>query len=243
MAVWFALGGAAEDEPMPQAAAETPRLAGSGSDREEAVRLLALARQACVGVRDYRCTLATRERMRDRLGPEQVAEMAVRVRPFAVRLRWREPAVSVGQQVWFAAGFHNDLMRVRPAGYLGSLVGVMAMDPHAPAVRESSRHAITDAGLGNMLEEFATAWAAEASHETEVRVTGSEVDGKTCWRIVVVLDGESGAWWRRAALHVEEGSYLPVRAEYHDGLGRLLDKATYRDLEVNVGLGDDVFAP
>jgi hypothetical protein len=234
--IWFAIGGAgwpAEEEPAPPAAVGVP-------DRERALQLLGRARQACGDVRDYRCTLTTRERLRGRLQPEQVMAMEVRVRPFAVRLRWQQPGTSAGQQVCYAVGANEGRMRVRPAGYLGAVVGVMSLDPHAPSVRENSRHAITSAGFASMLEEFAATWEGKVAEVAAVRVANSAVNGTECFQIEVVLS-DVGSEWQRAALHIEQESGLPVRVEYHDAEGRVLDEATYRNLELNVGLEDEIF--
>jgi hypothetical protein len=231
--IWFAIGGAgwpAEEELAPPAAVGVP-------DREQALQLLGRARQVCGDVRDYRCTLTTRERLRGRLQPEQVMAMEVRVRPFAVRLSWQQPGTSAGQQVCYAVGVNEGRMRVRPAGYLGALVGVMSLDPHAPSVRENSRHVITNAGFANMLEEFAATWEGKVA---AVRVATSVVNGKECFQIEVV-PSDAETEWQRAALHIEQESGLPVRVEYHDAEGRILDEATYRGLELNVGLEDESF--
>lgn len=233
--VAFALSGAGFPAPSEEPAAPPARSAGSDSDRPEAVTLLAQSRRACGQVRDYRCVLATRERLNGTLKAEQVMDMDFRARPFAVHLTFREPA---GQEVWYAVGLHGDKMRVRPAGYLGSLTGVMALDPHSSQVRENSRHAITDAGFANMLDRFAA--LLDGQPRAAVRLDFSSVGEVACRRIEVVSADESTEW-HRALLHLDRETALPVRVEYYDRDARLLDEATYKGLRINVGLDDAVF--
>lgn len=227
--VWLLTGGTGQpaEEPAPT---EMTQLAPS--PRAEAEQMLVATRQALAGLRDYRAVLVTRERLRGRLLPEQTTEIALRTEPFAVRLRWREPAACVGQQVWYDA--RDGKMRVRSAG-LASLVGVLSMDPHAPTVRDNSRHAITEAGMANMVEAFAATWDG-----ADVRVGEALLEGHHCRVIEVIGDV---ADWHRARLHLDAKTNLPVRVEYHNAAGHLVDEATYRAVEVNVGLDDSVFRP
>ncbi len=235
---WVTLSGASFPTEAEEFAPPPTTNGSPGTDRTAALRLIDQARAACAAIRDYRCVLATRERMHGKLNPEQVLDMDFRAEPFAVHLRFREPAASVGQEVWYGVGLHAGQMRVRPAGYLGLVTGVLAMDPHAPSVRENSRHAITGAGMAHMLERFATSLAER--EEAAVYLTNSVVDERPCHRLEMVADAPD-LEWHRAMLHVDDATLLPVRVEYYDREGRLLDEATYRQIKRNVGLGDAAF--
>jgi hypothetical protein len=232
---WFALSRAGYQTGSEEPAPPPAPTAGGLSDRTAVLELLEQARRACGQVRDYRCVLVTRERLSGTLKPEQVMDMDFRARPFAVHLRFRKPA---GQEVWYGVGLHGDKMRVRPSGCLGSLTGVLTLDPHAPTVRENSRHAITDAGFANMLDRFIA--ALEHCEGAEVRLADSTIDDQACRR-VEVLSADPDTEWQRALLHLDRETSLPLRVEYYDREGRLLDEATYQGLQLNVGLDAAVF--
>jgi len=245
-----------EAEPNPQdtqsaslpSAARLAALVGPAKDgdspREQALRLLGEARQAYQSVQDYRCTLAMREQVGGQLQSEQIMAMEFRGQPFSVHFRWQQPASKIGQEVFYVAGKNRGKMRVRPAGGLGSLVRFLSVSPNSASVRENSRHTITEAGLGNMLEQFCRAWEQKTAEEVEVLLSDAIVDGKPCRRLEVRLVGsEESADWRRSVLFIEQEARLPLRVEYYDPQGELLEESTYLNLRINMGLADESFEP
>src|SRR5262249_6246609 len=101
------------------------------SPMDEPLRLLADARQAFAGVRAYSCLFVKRERINGPLQPEQVTQMLCRNEPFAVHLKWVEPRSSAGQEVCYAAGQNQGMVRVRGAGLLGA-IGFLSLDLNDP---------------------------------------------------------------------------------------------------------------
>jgi len=214
------------------------------SPREQALRLLGEARQAYQSVQDYRCTLAMREQVGGQLQPEQIMAMEFRGEPFSVHFRWQQPTSKIGQEVFYVIGKNRGKMRVRPAGGLGSLVRFLSVSPNSASVRENSRHTITEAGLGNMLEQFCRAWEQKAAEEVEVLLDDASVDGKPCRRLEVrLVVPEESADWRRSVLFIEQEARLPLRVEYYDPQGELLEESTYLNLKINMGLADESFTP
>lgn len=211
------------------------------AQRAEALKWVEEARQVHRGIRDYRCVLTARERVQGRLLPTQSMDVECRVGAFAVHLVWHASSPSAGQEVWFGEGLNSGKMRVRAAGYLGAMVGVVSVDPFSPTVRENSRHAITEAGLGTMLEQFVAPWETAPTEDVSIRTGTSHVNGLPCRTIEVCLKDRQQAEWQRGVLHLDQQSALPVRVEYHDAEGRLLEEATYQDVRLNVGLTDDHF--
>ena len=63
------------------------------------------------------------------------------------------------------------MMRVHPAGMRG-ILGFWSVDPHDPRAFEKSRHCITEAGLGNLLDSTARYWDMERRlNKTLVHIT------------------------------------------------------------------------
>src|SRR5262245_8252165 len=160
---------------------------------DDALRLIGAAREAYRGVRDYSCVLAKRERMGERAPPaEAVLRMEVRAEPFSVHLSWLEPRSLAGQEACYVAGRNGGKMRCRSSGLLGA-VGFVSMDPSDPRARATSRHSITEAGIGNLIERFARRWEGERDPAlTQVRLADYEVAGRPCTRVETVHPANPG---------------------------------------------------
>src|SRR5205814_807574 len=96
-----------------------------------AMRLLARARQAFAGVRDYTCTLIKQERIGGELQPVNVMSMMVRSQPFSIYLKWHQPKAQVGQEACYVAGRNDGKMRAKSPGLLGT-VGFVSIEPDDP---------------------------------------------------------------------------------------------------------------
>jgi hypothetical protein len=216
---------------------------------DDALRLIAAAREAYRGVRDYSCVLAKRERLGAGPPAEAVLRMEVRSEPFSVHLSWLEPRSLAGQEACYVAGRNGGKMRCRSSGLLGA-VGFVSVDPDDARARSTSRHRITEAGLGNLIERFARRW--EGEHDpalTQVRLADYEVAGRPCTRVETVHPANPGGRFPycRSVLYFDKDTRLPVRVECYDwprsadDPGQLAECYTYLDLRLNVGLGDAVF--
>jgi hypothetical protein len=240
---------AASAPAAPQPMAASAPVAPTTSPLDEPVRLVGLAREAYKGVQDYSCRLVKRERIDGRLQPQNTMLMNVRTRPFSVYFRWQEPGPLAGQEVCYVAGRNGGNMRVRPRGLLGA-VGFVNLDPNDPRARESSRHAITEAGIGNLIEQFATGWEQERRWGlSQVQVAEYEYDHRRCMRVEVVhpTNPERRFLHFRDVVFFDKETHLPVRMEAYDwprrpgDPGDLLETYSYATLHLNVGLPDEMF--
>ena len=228
----------------------TSPAAKAPSSMDEPLRLLAEARKAYAAVDDYTCTLIKRERLDGQSVPtESVIAMAVRARPFSVNLRWQEPRDLVGQEACYVEGKNNGKMRVRPAGALGAL-GFITLDPNDARARRNSRHAITEAGLGNLLERYAVHWEEERKlNRTTVHVADYEYNKRRCVRVETVHPAKNDGQFSfyRNVVYFDKETHLPVRVECYDwpryegDKGEAVEVYSYVNLRLNVGLGDAQF--
>jgi hypothetical protein len=231
--------------PSGGAAAAAP----AASPLDEPFRLLDLARQSYQNVRDYTCLLVKRERMNGQLPPDSLMTMQVRTRPFAVYLRWHEPRSLAGQEVCYVPGRNGDRMRVHPNGLLG-VTGFISLDPNDPRARQTSRHSIREAGLGNLLERFARDWGEErALNVTEVRCAEYEYNKRRCTRVELTRRANPGGriLYYRTVVYFDKENHLPIRLECYDwphgpnDPGQAMEVYSYVNLRLNVALGDAVF--
>lgn len=234
------LGGANSNQPAPAAS----------SPMEEPIRLISEARKSFQGVKDYTCVFVKREFLNGALQPENQVALKVRNQPFSVHLKWLSPKGQVGQEASYVAGKNNGMMRAKSPGVLGA-IGWMTVDPNDPRVKQNSRHPITEAGIGNLIERFALRWETERKLGlTQVKVSEYEFAKRRCTRVETIHPDNSGKQFTtyRTVLYFDKENNLPIRIENYDWPktggspdGELLESYSYVNLKFNVGLGDDSF--
>jgi hypothetical protein len=218
---------------------------------EAPLQLIAQARQSYQGIRDYTCLFIKREQLHGQLQPENLIDMKVRTQPFSVYLHWLKPVPTAGQEVCYVAGRNNGMMRVHSAGILGT-VGFINMDPRDPRATETSRHGITEAGIGNLIDRYGQAWELERTlNRTQVRVQEYEYNHRRCTRVDTVHadNADKRIPFYRSVVYFDKENHLPIRVENYDWpragaepAGGLVESYSYVNLHLNVGLSNAVFA-
>jgi hypothetical protein len=228
------------------AAAQTP------TPVERAGQLIAEAQASFARVQDYSGTLVRQERIDDRLQPEQFVDVQVRQQPFSVYLRWSSPRHLAGQEAIYVTGKNNNEIRAKGTGILG-VVGYVSLRTNDPRVMRNSRHAITDTGIGNMLDVLSR------SYELERRMPADQVtatfgqyafEKRPCTRMEVTHRVHNAELYcHRCVVYFDVENKLPVRVEVYDWptrkadpKGELLECYSYTNLRLNVGLTDAAFA-
>jgi hypothetical protein len=249
------VGGATPPEPPPATAAppapqptgKAAAPAATASPMDEPLRLIAAARATYGRLQDYSCVLVKRERVGPQEPPENVILMNVRTRPFSVYLRWQGPRDLAGQEVCYVTGRNNGQMRVHSAGALG-VVGFVSLDPNDPRARKTSRHSITEAGIGNVIERFGAGWEGERRlNLTQVRVGEYEYNKRRCTRVETIHPARREFLHYRSVVYFDQQNRLPIRVESYDwprsqgDPGRLTEVFSFVNLRLNVGLSDAVF--
>ena len=223
--------------------------ANAASPMDEPIRLIAAAKKAMEGVKDYNCVLVKKERMGDKPAIENVMSLRVRSDPFSVDLRWLEPKSLVGQEACYVAGKNDGKMRVKSPGLLGTL-GFLSLEPDDARAKATSRHAITESGLANMINRFVTAWEKERKLDvTKVRLGDYEFNKRKCTRVETLqlqnLDKQFA--FQRTIVYFDKETHLPIRVECYDWPakegepGELVEVFSYVNLRLNAGVADDVF--
>jgi hypothetical protein len=217
---------------------------------ERAIMLLNEARRQFQGVRDYECRIVSVERVDGKLMPKNVLLMKCRVKPYSVHLRWQSPNDLKDQEVCYTTGRNDGKMRVHPVGLRG-IVGFVSINPNDPRARKENRHAITEAGMGSLLENTTPFWEMERRlSKTEVKIADYKFDGRLCTRIETLHpDRNAGAFYAyRCVMYLDKETHLPVHVEAYawprpegDVGGDLLECYSYLHLRTNVGLEDATF--
>ena len=214
------------------------------------LRLIAEARQAYQGVRDYQCMFVKRERIRNVLQPENVIIFKARTRPFSVYMRWVKPAQQVGQEACYVEGRNNGMLRALSPGLLG-VAGFVSIDTRDPRCFENSRHAITEAGIGHLVDVFSQRWDLENRlNRTQVQVAEYIYNQRRCIRVDTRHPDNSGKQYLfyRSVVYFDKENRLPIRVENYDLTnandpnGTLAESYSYPQLRLNVGLPDATLA-
>jgi hypothetical protein len=200
-------------------------------------------------VRDYTCTLVSRESVRGVLQEENVINFKMRTQPFSVAMRWLQPSKIKGQEVYFVLGHNNNRMRVKAPG-ITRVAGFVSVDPNDYRVTEHSRHNIYEAGLGNLIDQTLNHWAEERKiSKTQVKVAEYNYNDRPCLRIETTRpDRRPEFYCHRSVLYLDKQSKLPLRNENYDwprpggdADGDLIEMFSYVNLQFNVGLTDGDF--
>ncbi len=230
--------------------ASSPSQPPAPSPLDGPMKLMSEAKQAYQNIRDYTCLFVKREQLRGQMMPEHVIDMKVRAQPFSVYLHWRLPKALENQEVCYVAGKNNGQMRVHSSGALG-FIGWVSLDPNDPRAMENSRHTITEAGLGNLIEKYIGRYETEKKlNRTQVRMGEFEFNKRRCMRIETIhANSKPGDFYSyRAVIYLDKETKLPIRSEAYDwprqggpADGDLLECFSYVQMQFNTGLGDEAF--
>ena len=218
--------------------------AGVVAPLDQAIAWLNDAKRNHSAVKDYTCTLISRENIKGKLQKEDnIMQMKFRTAPFSVYMRWLAPNESKNQEVAFVAGKNNNQMRVHSTRLKG-LVGFVSVELTDPRVAEHSRHKITDAGIGRLIDQTLVNLGVDKQlNRTETKIAEYEYDGRRCIRIENIRPDRNPAYYaHRSVLYLDKDSKLPIRNENYDWpragapQGELLEVYSYVNLRFNVGL-------
>lgn len=191
-------------------------------------------------VRDYTCLYEKQERAISN-GEKQTIRFAFR-KPFDVRCDWLDDRGRVDQTAVYRAGANDGRVLVRRAGPLGAMLGTLRLDPHDPLALSDSRHPITEAGIGYIVERIDRELS---QHRVELHDRGTnQSEGEATDELELVANGMpladlGGA--RRALVRLDRNLRLPVEVELYDDAGVLIERHRFRNLRVNTGLDDSTF--
>jgi hypothetical protein len=199
------------------------------------------SRDAYAAIKDYTAGIYMRERIDDELTPAARGAFKFR-KPFAVYLRWDEGA-NKGLEAMYVRGKYDDKVVAHPAGLLG--LKTYWLDPKGALAMRGSRHPITEAGIGNMLEILdANRRRAVAENRASARRLPEQPNpGPAGPRYELLVAGKpSNAFYcRRAVVTFDPKTHLVAAAQIYDWSDALIEDYRYSNLRLDVGLTDRDF--
>ena len=233
------------------AESESPVVDTTLSDRVLAARRAIAACQArFAAVDDYTCVFLKRERIDGTIAPQQMMNMKARTRPMSIYVKFQKPCK--GREAIFVDGHHSNHIVAHDVGLSKVLAGTVRLDPKGEMAMGGSRHPITEAGIGALIDTVAFQWKRELSPE-ESRITfdpHQKIGTRPCTMIESMHPQRNPQFlFHKVRLYIDHEHGLPVRFEAYDwpetkgGTSNLLEEYVYIDLTLNVGLTERDFDP
>lgn len=217
---------------------------------EEARTWIVRAKSRYESVRDFTCILHKQERVKGRLTGQQVLKLKVRTNPKAVYVKYLKP--HAGREAIFVDGKHQNKLLVHDVGIGKLLAGTLQLDPKGHHAMQDTRHPITEASLGHMIDTIHDAWQRELRPgEMWVDLNHqARVGDRGCTLIETAHRKRyAGDMYYGVKVYIDKELILPIRFEAYDwpakegGTPELAEMFTYQDLKLDVGLTDHDFDP
>ena len=231
-------------EPANTKAATQSQASSQSSPLDDPIRLAQKAHDKFRTIQDYSCLFIKRERINGQLLPEEYVQMKSRTRPFSVYLKWQRPYD--GREAIYVEGQYDGKLMVHSTGVEKVVGGTVALNPRGEMAMENSRHDITEAGIGNLVEQLVTRWDAERKlGQTKVEIKErAAVDGRPCILVKTTQPNDPRHYaYYRSSVFFDKEHGLPIRFEGYDWPrrgsapdGDKIEEYTYRDLKFNVSL-------
>ena len=197
----------------------------------------------------YTAKLLKQERVDGVLNPAEVTQIKVRHEAFSVYMKWS--VGDRGREVLYVDGEHENQMLVHPGGWKGRFLPTLSVDPHGSLASSQSRHAITEAGLKNLLIKHLEHRELDLHGEgITASTTAATFDDRPVTQLEVSYsDQKHNPVYSRTVLMIDDELGLPVAsmnfgwtAIDRDGdEATLIERYEYRDLDTATKLSSADF--
>jgi hypothetical protein len=236
---------------LPQKAASAP----AATQAEEhpvtqARRMIGECQTRFADVRDYTCTFHKRERVDGELTAPYAMMLKARNQPLSLYFKFHRP--NKGREAIYVAGRNGGRVLAHDVGLGRILAGTMRLDPRGSMAMEGTRHPISEAGLGNLIDTVARHWNRELTpEESVVHIDPNmQIGVISCTMIESIHPAKKPEFlFHKVRLFIDREHGLPIRFEAYDwpkqpgAAPELMEEYTYMDLKLNVGLTELDFDP
>jgi len=217
------------------------------------LKQLESCREAVSKVQDYTATFHRVERLNDGRRVEQVVDLKQRMKPFSVYMNFRGGSAD-GQQVIYSEGWNNNQLRVKPTG-LASLIGAVSVDPKGQTAMKDSRHPVTEIGFSGLLDGVLKMWKddlqypdLEVGFYKDAKISPNDPKSYYAFRTYHPQQRRVPRF-QETRLYIDKQTLLPVHLENRafpqqpGGKQILIERYTYSNIKLNVGLTQTAFLP
>ncbi len=216
-------------------------LPARGADQNEIMQMLYKAKEFYGTVRDYQCVFHKQERMNGKLKPEETILFKFQ-KPFKVYMKWLKHP-NKDRELLFVPGKYDSKLKVHLGGLISLILPSITIAPDAPQVLKNSRHPITNAGMGNLLDSLIDQFElAQQQGDLHVTMHGHEtIEGTDCIKVERVLPKDKGYYCHRLMLYLNAENHTPVKVMVYDWDDKLIENYTLSNIQWNVGFTDEDF--
>lgn len=208
------------------------------------IAILEKAAETLAGIDGYTAELTKQERIDGLLNDAETTRIKVTHDGFGIYMKWTSG--DRGREVLFVQGQNDGDMLVHPGGWKGRFLPTLSVDPHGSLAQSQSRHAVSDAGLRNLIRKHLEHRAKdfEARGVTH-SVRETTFDDRPVTELeTVYTDAAYSPEYSRTVLLIDDETGLPVASRNYgwtaidrDGdEAKLVERYEYRDIDTAVEL-------
>ena len=165
-------------------------------------------------------------------------------KPLKVYMKWIK-APYQGRELIYVEGWNNNRMKVHEGGIMGLFT--VNLDPKGSLVMRCSRHPVTDAGIGHLINIVGEN-IRKGIKANELKVIDHGVQRmyhRKTQKVEGILsrDRATGYYGYRIVMNSDNELKLPIKIQVYDWEDQLIESYGYENLRLNPGLTDFDFDP
>jgi len=204
--------------------------------RERLLSLLTRIESSYARINDYTAVFRKQERVEGKLLPEGTILLKFQ-KPLKVYMKWIEDP-SKGTEALYVDGSNGNKLLVHRGGILGILT--LSLDPRGSLALTKNRHPITEVGFGYLIDGLQrNIRMAHRQGELEViRLAEETFRGRSTTVVEAKFIPRGGRTYyaSRMVFHIDTELQLPVGGVFYDEADALIERYSYSDVKLNVGL-------
>ncbi|MBF8298892.1 MAG: hypothetical protein HW395_1549 [candidate division NC10 bacterium] len=217
------------------AALVTPPIA-EADQRERLLSLVTRMESSYARVSDYTAVFRKQERVDGKLLSEETTLLKFQ-KPLKVYMKWIEDP-SKGTEALYVDGSNGNKLLVHRGGLLGILT--LSLDPRGSLAMTRNLHPITEVGFGYLIDGLQRNIRTALLHgELEViRLAEETFKGRFTIVVEAKFAPRAGRTYHasRMVCHIDTELQLPIGAAFYDEADALIERYSYSDVKLNVGL-------
>ena len=217
------------------AALVTPPIA-EADQRERLLSLLTRIESSYARINDYTAVFRKQELVDGKLLPEDTILLKFQ-KPLKVYMKWIEEP-SKGTEALYVDGSNGNKLLVHRGGLLGILT--LSLDPRGSLALTKNRHPITEVGFGYLIDGLQRNIRRALLHGEFkiIRLAEETFRGRSATVMEAKFTPHAGGTYyaSRMVFYIDTELQLPVGAVFYDEADALIERYSYSDVKLNVGL-------
>jgi len=168
------------------------------------------------------------------LGEPEKIEMKFRKEPFSVMMKWVD-GPRKGSRALYVEGWNKNRVRIHPSGIAGIFIPRIDLDPESKWLSKYSRHSITEAGIGNLMDSLLSQFRlARSNRDLNVEYLGEEKVGtRAAYKFRRTLQPGRGYYCHELLLWLDTDSGYPLAIQTSGWDGLIWERYRYEDFRFN----------